>query len=359
MGNDSSIIMRMQFKKVEEYYDNCQFAEMLIEAQYLLSAWPNSPYLLRRLAFGYFREGKISQAKKYIEKSWSLFSDDGLVIWDYAQYLWVISDESRAINVMKRLSNYQPEILLTKTCSSLNKYNISMAKKLINDSRFIIGEWYYYLDKLKLSFQWFNEYTSNRRLGVRSDFKLKEATDVIETISNIKMIENLWASDDDHVRSKLKKILHKEASKNSDDDWFLGRLASLYLESRDYTRAINAINMALEIEPEDSIYLWRYAQILERTKKYSKALAVLKKILNKSDKKVSQTYTSNSLWYAKALKNDCRYHVGLCYEQLGRTDLAVKWIKSHLDNRQKGLRSNYSKKDVLSRLRKLTSSTED
>lgn len=342
------------FERIEKYYKDCCYVELINEAKSLLLKWPSNPYLLRRLAFAYFKEDKIRLAGEKILTAWQLYPNDGLVIWDYAQYLWITNEELRAIRIMKRLARSSSDVLLRKTVSSLIPNNLDSIKMLINDSRFILGEWYYNREELKLSLIWLTEYVSNREKGLKSDFDLSKATGYIDTISAIQTIEKLWFEEkDDDDLANLKELLQREVCKNPDDSWFSFKLASLYLEIGEFALAMKSIVRAMEIKPNDSLYLWVYAQILEARGDFVQALDVSKRILKRKTEKVALVWESKSLWYAKALKNDCRYLMSLCYEQLGRKRLAAKWLQLHLDHRQKGLKSNYSKIEALTRLRQL------
>ena len=133
--------------------------------------------------------------------------------------------------------------------------------------------------------------------------------------------------------ARVQKLVKKELKNNPNDTWYLGILSSTYYEQKKYIKALAIIKKAIRLTPEEPLLMWHYAGTLYGLGKAKNAINIYKKILKKSIRQIAFIDTTEGISWAKSLINDCRYRIGLCYRDLGKREIALRWIKLHLKKR--------------------------
>ena len=127
-----------------------------------------------------------------------------------------------------------------------------------------------------------------------------------------------------------------------------------YYEDRNYQKALEYAEKALEIEPDCPLVLWDYAGVLDMLDDTKKAISIWKYLLNCSVEQIAFDECGEGIRDAKSLHNNCRFRIGSSYIDINQKKLAIKYLKLHLQNRQRGLPSIYSKKEVLKLLKSIS-----
>lgn len=152
---------------------------------------------------------------------------------------------------------------------------------------------------------------------------------------------------DEDEYSQAREILFKLLKNEPDSHWILSRISSTYYEDRNYKKALVFAERALEIAPDCPMVLWDYSGVLDMLDDTKKAISIWKYLLSCSVEQIAFDECGEGIRDAKSLHNDCRFRIGTSYKDLNQKKLAIKYLKLHLQNRQRGLPSIYSKKEVL------------
>ncbi len=149
-----------------------------------------------------------------------------------------------------------------------------------------------------------------------------------------------------------KILLSKWLRDEPNDHWILTRLSLTYYEEKKYKKALEYAQKAYDISPKCPLVLWDLAGALYMLNKEDEAIKFWKQIINKGVEKVAFDECGEGKTWAKSLINDSFYRIGLAYQQIGKNDLAKKYIKSHIDNR-KSTNSIYNLRMVKKKLEEI------
>jgi tetratricopeptide (TPR) repeat protein len=130
------------------------------------------------------------------------------------------------------------------------------------------------------------------------------------------------------------------------DHWALTRLSSTYAEEGDFAKALECLEKALKIEPNCSLALSDYTESLYMLNRHEEAILICKRLIKRGVKSVAYGTCAKGLPDARKLINDTRYTLGMLYGSLGEYELAGKYIKQHIANRNRNCRSAYKLRDV-------------
>lgn len=146
-------------------------------------------------------------------------------------------------------------------------------------------------------------------------------------------------------------LLRKSLKQEPDDHQHLSNMAWTYLEQRKYKKALEWNIKAYAIAPNCPSVIWDYACTLDSLELsggliYSKlAIAMFQRLLKLRYSVKNVCWEKRPKW-AVSLKNDCRYRIGLCHLDLDDYVNAVKYLRTYLSCRKKGVSSMYKKKYV-------------
>jgi tetratricopeptide (TPR) repeat protein len=149
---------------------------------------------------------------------------------------------------------------------------------------------------------------------------------------------------------KARLLLLEWLKDEPDDHWLLTNIGETYFEEKNYTKALEYEQEALKLHPYCPLVLWDYANSLDMLERYEDAIPIYKKLIKRGVKRIAYGKCGEGISSARMLVNDCRYNLGLVYATLGDFDLAIRFVRMHIANRDRKTRSiynlHYVKKDL-------------
>jgi len=145
---------------------------------------------------------------------------------------------------------------------------------------------------------------------------------------------------------EAREFLLEWLKENPDSHWLLTRIATTYYQENKYDIALKYVEQALKIAPQCPLVLWNYAETLYMVDKYVDAANVCNKLIRRGVKNIAYGDCGEGLRWARSLINDCRYGLSLSYASLGKFNMAQKYIKKHIANRNHNTPSVYNLREV-------------
>jgi tetratricopeptide (TPR) repeat protein len=152
---------------------------------------------------------------------------------------------------------------------------------------------------------------------------------------------------------KAIELNKKLLAANPNSHWLLANLSSNYYEARQYKTALKYAEKALKIAPTCPMVLWDYAGTLDMLGQTAKARSIWKGLVKRGARTIAGGECGEGIRQAESLLNDCRYSLGVSYEESGEKKEAARYYKDHLKHRKPGLPSLYTMAEVKKRLRGL------
>jgi tetratricopeptide (TPR) repeat protein len=141
-------------------------------------------------------------------------------------------------------------------------------------------------------------------------------------------------------------FLNQKIGDYPDDHWLFAQLGISYYELKEYDKALQFSSKAVELSPKCPLSLDYYAMILFANQHTEQALQIWNNLLNTEINELAYDQCGEGLNFTKSLINDIRFALGDVYVELNDKRKALSYYKSHLQNRHRGLYSNYTKKQV-------------
>lgn len=154
----------------------------------------------------------------------------------------------------------------------------------------------------------------------------------------------------EEARKLLEIIIHQEKKKSF---WLYSRLSSCYYELKDYEKAFSYAKIAYKLKPNSPLVLWDYAGVLIAIKKEKRAIQLLLRIQEMEDNLTIYGFPEPNLKWMRSLKNDINFQIGRAYYIICEDQLAKEYFSKYLSHRKQGLKTIYSKRQVLDYLKKL------
>lgn len=134
------------------------------------------------------------------------------------------------------------------------------------------------------------------------------------------------------------------------DYWVLVEYSEALYELKKYDEALEVAKLFMDIEPNDPYCIFIYSLILRMNKKFDESNKILNFALTQSkNKKYVDKYRKiNKNW--ESYFNDMRYLLGTNYFHINDLNLSIKFLKSHIKNRRRGLESIVKKRIVTKEL---------
>jgi tetratricopeptide (TPR) repeat protein len=134
--------------------------------------------------------------------------------------------------------------------------------------------------------------------------------------------------------SEARALILAALTKAPEDHWLLARLSTTYYEERDYAKALETIERAHRLKPDCPLVLWDYAGTLSAVGKPREALKLYSRLIKKGPRAVgAMKPCGEGTEWALSLLTDCIYRSGVCWEQLGKTDAALRWYHAFIQLR--------------------------
>ncbi len=152
---------------------------------------------------------------------------------------------------------------------------------------------------------------------------------------------------------QAKEYLLGELKQYPDDHWILTQLGEICYEMYDYKGAFEHTEKAFNLEPDCPVAANNYAVILYMQERDKEAINVWTKLLERGVDEVSKNECSEGMRFAKSLINDVRFRLGDAYLAYGDRAKAREYYTDHMNNRQKGIFSNFTKDEVQKAIKQL------
>jgi tetratricopeptide (TPR) repeat protein len=152
---------------------------------------------------------------------------------------------------------------------------------------------------------------------------------------------------------KVKDLLENEIKKFPDEYFLHTSLAKAYFNLKLFEKAYNSALTAYNIEPNDPLVIYDYACTLYSLNKYSEAITQWNKIVIQGVQNIINSEYGESVNWAKSIVNDSLFRLALCYIEFGDNHKSINLINEHLKYRQRGVYSDFTKKQVLKKQKEL------
>ncbi len=166
-------------------------------------------------------------------------------------------------------------------------------------------------------------------------------------------VKNIEELADFHEDKKEEKALRQLLIEYPMDIYCLSQLAGALLFQRKYDEALSYIQKAEAIMPLFPLVIYYKGKILLGTYKAKGSIACWNHIVNMNiEDNIFYDYNINSR-KIKSLKNDALFYKAICCYCLGYVEKAKKYAHKHLDGRVRGLKSDFTKKEIEDYIREL------
>jgi tetratricopeptide (TPR) repeat protein len=132
--------------------------------------------------------------------------------------------------------------------------------------------------------------------------------------------------------SAAKKILHQRLADEPENHWLLDRLSAVYYEERNYDKAFELIQQAVELAPDCPLVQWDLAGTLLSLGKVKAAQTIYRKLL-KRGLDIGKPPHGEGLDWAKSLLVDCVFRIAVCHQHLGQKTKALTFLKKFMELR--------------------------
>jgi len=149
------------------------------------------------------------------------------------------------------------------------------------------------------------------------------------------------------------ELLENELLTHQTDHWLLTQLGEVYYEAKNYNKALEFTQLAIDYAPHCFLAQNNYAVALYINERYEDAIKIFVNMVNQSPNELVEQDCNEGLQNTLSIINDCRFRLGDCYLALQNQKIALDYYQLHLQNRKKGLFSNFTKKEVLQEIKAL------
>ncbi len=150
-----------------------------------------------------------------------------------------------------------------------------------------------------------------------------------------------------------RKLLEEEREKDPTDHWVLTQLGVTFYEQRRYQEALQLFLASLKIVRDCPLTLWNAAGALDSLARHDEAVHIYTWLLRAKTLPKKDPCWESKGW-ADALKADCVYRLGRCFEHLGKREVAKHCYHQYMNLLATGIEGTYSVDDVLGRVRSLS-----
>ncbi len=154
------------------------------------------------------------------------------------------------------------------------------------------------------------------------------------------------------------RLIEKELIKEPDSHWLLTQLGETYYEQRQFQKALGLFLKSRDIVPDCPLTLWHLAGTLDALGYQSGALRLYTWLLESK-----KTAEDDPCWESKewtdALKTDCVFRIGICFQHLNRKDKAKSCFRRYADLLLAGAAGSYPIEEAMQHLRELGHSKQE
>lgn len=146
---------------------------------------------------------------------------------------------------------------------------------------------------------------------------------------------------------EARKLIEKEIVKYPEEYFLHTSLAKVYFNLKSFDKAFNSALKAMDIEPNDPLVIYDYACTLYSLDKFNDAASEWNRIVKQDIGEILNSEFGEGVKWVKSIVNDSRFRMALCYIELGNKIKALELINEHLQYRQRGIYSDFTKKQVI------------
>lgn len=160
----------------------------------------------------------------------------------------------------------------------------------------------------------------------------------------IKLAQNYTEIYYHNLAFEVAREMNRSSDKYKRSDYAQYVLAQAYYNTKEYNKAVNSINKALAINPDNLNYLRYKAQILCETNKYSEADKILEMMLNENISILDYQKDLESLRFYNLAKSEkdrlkSRFYLANYFYQIGDVQRAVKELNQNISANKKDYKS--------------------
>ncbi|MBY0525202.1 MAG: tetratricopeptide repeat protein [Gemmataceae bacterium] len=156
---------------------------------------------------------------------------------------------------------------------------------------------------------------------------------------------------------QARKLIEKERKKAPDNHWLITQLGVADYEQHRYQDALKLFLRSLQMVPDCPLTLWNLAGTLDSLGKHRAAIQLYTWLLkNKTSPRRDPCWESKE--WADALKADCVYRMGVCFQRLKKLETAEECYKQYLTLLCAGIVGSYSVEDVHRQMQPLRGQTD-
>jgi tetratricopeptide (TPR) repeat protein len=154
---------------------------------------------------------------------------------------------------------------------------------------------------------------------------------------------------------KARKLIQAELSEHPDNHWLLTQLGVTHYEQGRYQEALSRFLASLQIVPDCPLTLWNAAGAFDALGKTKVAIQIYTWLLRSKKSPADDPCWESKEW-TDALKTDCVYRLGACFEHLNRGASAEHCFRQYVNLLLAGMNGSYAIEDAEQHVRKLHAS---
>lgn len=320
--------------------------------------YPLESEILNDLSRVNYNMGNVDKALLYSHQAIMKMPSDVSIIFNYGYALFGNREFSKAIIQFSKIS--QMDINQITYNNPLN--GLRWAKMIYNESLLMIAICMLYQNRYDESVFYIEKHLVNRQRGIESAYRKSEVMVILNVARQKKYHPQYMGSlQGEQFQEQYNSIIKNSSSieiseflksyliKFPDDYYILTELSSIIVSS-DKEEALKYSIKAFEIEPNDYLVKYNYAKVLIANGDNLLAIKLLRQILNADIDDIAYGIHGEGLKYAKHIINDSIYLIGISYLNCRKYKTAYKYLFKHLENRQKGIYSDFSRAQTLKKI---------
>ncbi len=175
--------------------------------------------------------------------------------------------------------------------------------------------------------------------------KNHNVSETVNQLVNDYIIDEEW--------DKAQEILEDELEKNPENHWLITQLSEVFYEKQDYETALKLSTQAIRLAPDCPLVINDHALHLYMHERDDEAIELWSKLLEKGVRGVAYGECGEGVKFAKSLLNDVRARMALSYLAINNKKQALQYFNQHLENRQRGLFSNFTKREIIKKINEI------
>ena len=166
-------------------------------------------------------------------------------------------------------------------------------------------------------------------------------------------LSKIWHHINQGQFKRALSLAHRLLLVMPDDEELLIYKANLLWNLSRYDEAMDIIQRLREMGCSDLLAYYTEGRILTSMGKFEQALTVWKSITRRSEIELATMSKGRGKRWMRSVVADSFYYQAICFEELGKVINASEMIRHHLALMEKGIESEFSKKEVARKLKNL------